>query len=191
MKFRGTLLLAGKTATGFEVPAEVVADLGAGKKPAVTVTLNNGYSYRSSVGSMGGKYMLPVSAEHRAGAGIAGATQSTYRVTAADAGSVLSVAVTATKTGYVTLTRMSTATSPVPRLLTASTPTITGKVKVGSTLTAQPGTWSPSVRFSYQWFRGSRAIKGATKSTYRVPASDVGARLAVRDRVRVMSVLAA
>jgi len=71
MKFRGVLLLSGKTATGFEVPVEVVADLGAGKKPAVTVTLNNGYSYRSSVGSMGGKYMLPVSAEHRAGAGIA------------------------------------------------------------------------------------------------------------------------
>jgi len=71
MKFRGTLLLAGKTATGFEVPAEVVADLGAGKKPAVTVTLNNGDSYRSSIGSMGGKYMLPVSAEHRSGAGIA------------------------------------------------------------------------------------------------------------------------
>ena len=71
MKFRGTLLLSGKSATGFEVPAEIVADLGGGKKPAVTVTLNNGYSYRSSVGSMGGKFMLPVSAEHRAGAGIA------------------------------------------------------------------------------------------------------------------------
>ena len=71
MKFRGTLLLSGKSATGFEVPAEIVADLGGGKKPAVTVTLNNGYSYRSSVGSMGGRFMLPVSAEHRAGAGIA------------------------------------------------------------------------------------------------------------------------
>jgi hypothetical protein len=71
MKFRGTLLLAGKTATGFEVPAEIVADLGSGKKPAVVVTLNDGYSYRSSVASMGGKFMLPVSAEHRAGAGIA------------------------------------------------------------------------------------------------------------------------
>ena len=71
MKFRGTLLLAGKTATGFEVPPEVVASLGPGKKPAVIVTLNDGYSYRSSVGSMGGKFLLPVSAEHRARAGIA------------------------------------------------------------------------------------------------------------------------
>ena len=71
MRFEGTLLLSGKTATGFEVPADVIASLGPGKKPAVTVTLNGGYTYRSSVGSMGGKFMLPVSGEHRAGAGIA------------------------------------------------------------------------------------------------------------------------
>jgi len=70
MRFRGTLLLAGKTATGFEVPADVVAGLGSSKKPAVTVTLNGGYTYRSSVASMGGKFMLPVSGEHRSGAGI-------------------------------------------------------------------------------------------------------------------------
>jgi hypothetical protein len=71
MKFRGSLLQAGKTATGFEVPADVVAGLAAGKKPAVVVTINGGYSYRTSVGSMGGKFMLPVSAEHRTGSGIA------------------------------------------------------------------------------------------------------------------------
>ena len=70
MKFRATLLLAGKTATGIEVPAKIVDALGSNKKPAVTVTIS-GYSYRSSVASMGGKFMLPVSAEHRAGAGIA------------------------------------------------------------------------------------------------------------------------
>lgn len=76
MKFRGELLQSGKTATGFEVPAEVVDGLGAGKKPAVTVTINSGYSYRSSIGSMGGKSMLPVSAEHRAGAGLRAGDQA-------------------------------------------------------------------------------------------------------------------
>ena len=70
MKFRGVLTLSGKTATGIEVPADVVAGLGPTKKPAVTVTLNGGYSYRSSVASMGGDFMLPVSAEHRSGAGL-------------------------------------------------------------------------------------------------------------------------
>jgi hypothetical protein len=70
MKFHATLLLGGKTATGIEVPPEVVAALGSSKKPAVRVTLN-GYPYRSTIATMGGKFMLPVSAEVRAGAGIA------------------------------------------------------------------------------------------------------------------------
>ena len=70
MKFHATLLLGGKTATGIEVPPEVVAALGSSKKPAVRVTLN-GYTYRSTIATMGGKFMLPVSAEVRAGAGIA------------------------------------------------------------------------------------------------------------------------
>ncbi|MCC7365688.1 MAG: DUF1905 domain-containing protein [Dehalococcoidia bacterium] len=69
MAFRTTLFLGGKTATGMEVPAETVEALGAGKRPAVTVTIN-GYTYRSTVAVMGGKYYLPVSAENRAGAGI-------------------------------------------------------------------------------------------------------------------------
>lgn len=58
-----------KTATGIEVHPQIVAELGAGKKPAVTVTLN-GYTYRSTVAVLGGRYMLPVSAEHRQGAGV-------------------------------------------------------------------------------------------------------------------------
>jgi hypothetical protein len=71
MRFRTTLLLNGRTATGIRVPDDVVAALGAGKRPAVSVTLNGGYTYRSTVAVMGGEYMLPVSAEVRAGAGVA------------------------------------------------------------------------------------------------------------------------
>ena len=69
MKFRAKLLQAGKTATGFEVPETVVEGLGAGKRPAVKVTIN-GYTYRSTVAPMGGKYMLGVSAEHRGASGV-------------------------------------------------------------------------------------------------------------------------
>ena len=70
MKFRTTLLPAGKTATGIVVPDDVVAALGAGKKPAVHVTIN-GHTYRSSIAVMGGKFMVGVSAENRALAGVA------------------------------------------------------------------------------------------------------------------------
>jgi len=69
MKFRTTLELAGKTATGFKVPAEVVEALGQGKRPPVRVTIN-GYTYRNTVAVMGGAFMLGVSAEHRAAAGV-------------------------------------------------------------------------------------------------------------------------
>jgi Bacteriocin-protection, YdeI or OmpD-Associated/Domain of unknown function (DUF1905) len=70
MKFRATIELAGKTATGIEVPAAVVAKLGSSKKPAVRVTIK-GYTYRSTVATMNGRFMLPISAEVRAAAGVA------------------------------------------------------------------------------------------------------------------------
>jgi hypothetical protein len=70
MRFRSTIELGGKTATGFEVPAEVVEALGSGKRPAVTVTIG-AHTYRSTVASMGGRFMLPLSAENRQGAGVA------------------------------------------------------------------------------------------------------------------------
>ena len=70
MKFRAIIELAGKTATGIEVPAAVVTKLGSSKKPAVRVTIK-GYTYRSTVASMGGRFMLPISAEVREAASVA------------------------------------------------------------------------------------------------------------------------
>lgn len=71
MKFRTTLLQADKNATGIQIPDEIVASLGAGKRPPVRVTIN-GYTYRNTVAVMGGVFMVGVSAEHRKGAGVAG-----------------------------------------------------------------------------------------------------------------------
>jgi Bacteriocin-protection, YdeI or OmpD-Associated/Domain of unknown function (DUF1905) len=71
MRFRTTIVQSGKTTTGIQVPDAVVEALGSGKRPAVKVTVN-GYSYRSTVASMGGVFMVSLSAEHRAGAGVAG-----------------------------------------------------------------------------------------------------------------------
>jgi hypothetical protein len=71
MRFRTTIQQSGKTATGIQVPEEVVDALGSGKRPAVKVTIN-GYTYRSTVAVMGGVYMVGVSAENREAAGVAG-----------------------------------------------------------------------------------------------------------------------
>jgi hypothetical protein len=71
MRFRTMILQSGRTATGIQVPEEVVQALGAGRRPAVKVTVN-GYTYRSTVAVMGGAFMISLSAEHRAAAGVAG-----------------------------------------------------------------------------------------------------------------------
>jgi hypothetical protein len=70
MKFRATVELSGKSATGIEVPAEIIERLGKGKRPPVTVTIA-GHTYRTTVGSMGGRFMLPLSAENRTAASVA------------------------------------------------------------------------------------------------------------------------
>lgn len=80
MKFRATLLQSGKTATGIQVPPEVVEQLGSSKRPAVSVTLR-GHTYRSTIAPMGGVYMLPVSAEIRRITGLAGGEAVDVEVT--------------------------------------------------------------------------------------------------------------
>ena len=63
-RFRAKVLLAGKTATGVEVPAKVVEGLRSTKRPAVRATIN-GYTYRSSIAPMGGTFMLGISQDVR------------------------------------------------------------------------------------------------------------------------------
>jgi hypothetical protein len=70
MKFQTTVFLGGKTATGLQIPDEIVAALDSGKRPKVVITIGD-YSYRSTVAPMGGKYLVPLSAEHRQAAGLA------------------------------------------------------------------------------------------------------------------------
>jgi hypothetical protein len=68
--FATTMFVDGNN-TGIEVPADVVEALGSGKRPAVVVTVN-GYEYRSTIASMGGRFLIPFSAERRRESGIGG-----------------------------------------------------------------------------------------------------------------------
>ena len=69
MHFRTTVQRSERTATGLLVPDEVVAALGAGKRPPVQVTVG-GHTYRTTVASMGGRFLVPLSAENRTAAGV-------------------------------------------------------------------------------------------------------------------------
>jgi hypothetical protein len=71
VKFRTTILVAGKTATGIRIPDDVMEALASGRKPPVRVTIN-GYTYRSTVATVDGNPMVGVSADVRERAGVAG-----------------------------------------------------------------------------------------------------------------------
>lgn len=80
---------------------------------------------------------------------------------------------TAGPPGKVTL-----ALTPAP--LNSVAPSISGNPQPGSTLSCDPGTWSGSPTFAFQWLRDGVPIAGATASSYAVAAGDVGATLVCR-----------
>ncbi|MBF4764240.1 carboxypeptidase regulatory-like domain-containing protein [Nocardioides islandensis] len=60
-------------------------------------------------------------------------------------------------------------------------PDILGRPRVGEELTATPGSWVPAgVSVTYQWQSKGVAIPGATGSTFRPTAADIGRTIRVR-----------
>jgi hypothetical protein len=70
MELTAELLATGKNTAGFEIPESVVEALGGGRRPKVAVTVN-GFTFRTSIARMGGRYLLGVSADRRTEAAIA------------------------------------------------------------------------------------------------------------------------
>ena len=70
VRYTTTMALIGRN-TGIPVPDDVLERLGGGRRPAVDVAVN-GYRYRGTVGSMGGRALISFSSEHRSRSGIAG-----------------------------------------------------------------------------------------------------------------------
>lgn len=66
-----------------------------------------------------------------------------------------------------------------PRVTNTVAPSIVGTVRVGATLTARPGTWTPGATFGYQWVRSGGAIPGATGAVYSPRPADLGRSLSV------------
>lgn len=70
MDFRTEVLGTGGSTAGIVVPDDVVQALGGGKRAKVVVTVH-GFTYRTSVAPMDGRFLVPISAERRAAAGVA------------------------------------------------------------------------------------------------------------------------
>jgi hypothetical protein len=116
------------------------------------------------------------------GVPVAGATRSTYTPTATEVGKQVAARVTVTAAGYDPLTVVTPASGKVaPGTFTRkSSPTVSGSAKVGATLTATTGSWSPTGTYHYQWLANGQPITGATASTLRLGEAQVGKRVSVR-----------
>lgn len=116
------------------------------------------------------------------GRAISGATGSSLAVRSAWKGKKITVSATVRRTGYTTRTVTSAAAKVGTKYAKSPNPTITGTVRVGSSLRAVPGTWSPKPSFSYQWYAQGLPISGATKSTYRLTGADYKKQITVSVR---------
>lgn len=67
------------------------------------------------------------------------------------------------------------------KVISYAKPSITGTRKVGHTLSAHVGSFSVKpTHYAYQWLRNGSSISHATKSTYKLTASDKGKHLSVK-----------
>lgn len=117
----------------------------------------------------------------RNGTAIKGASKSAYTIGPEDHGKILTLRVTGKKPSHTTATRTSAPTPLVNygKLVTAA-PTLSGTARVGKTLTARTGTWSPGTKFRYQWYSNGKAIKGSTKSTLRLGSAHRSKKISVK-----------
>ena len=83
VSFRTVVVEARTNATGLLVPADAIAALGSGARPVVVVEVE-GYTYRSTVGVMGGRSLIPLSAAHRAASGLVGGQEVDVTLTLDD-----------------------------------------------------------------------------------------------------------
>ena len=67
--FTTTLLATGGNNVGIPVPDDVVAAFDRGRRVPVVVTVDGGYTYRTTVSSMGGRFLVSLNAETRAATG--------------------------------------------------------------------------------------------------------------------------
>ena len=119
---------------------------------------------------------------------IPGANGSSYTLTEADEGRTIKVKVSFTDDRGHQETRTSDPTGAVeakPNTLATGAPTVSGRARVGETLTADVSgidddDQMDNAAFSYLWLRGDAEIAGATGKTYTLVEADEGHTIKVK-----------
>ena len=166
------------SAAAYRAPA-TPKSLSAKKSPAISGTAKVGKTLKASAGTWNASPSKVAYQWKRNGKAIKGATKAKYRAVKADAGKKLTVTVTASRSGYKSASKTSSAKAIA--FANAKKPKISGTAKVGKKLKAKKGTWLGSpAGYSYQWYRGSKKIAGAKKSSYTVKSTDQGKKIRVK-----------
>lgn len=175
------------TKTGYAAASKTskaTVGVAAGSLTASAPTITGAAPVHSSLTAVPGSWTSGTMLKYawlRNGTAISGATKTTYTLLAADVGKKISVRVTGSKTGYVTVSKTSIQVGSVPEMaLTGATPVIAGTPIQGEKLVASAGTWTTGTALSYQWLRDGAAISGAMASTYVPMSVDADSRLSVR-----------
>lgn len=116
------------------------------------------------------------------GTAVAGATGTSYTPTAADLGKPVTARITATRSGYGSVSAtVAGPTAVSPGVFTpGAKPVITGEAYVGGVLSATSGTWSPTTSdIVWRWRADGVWVRGFSRSTMRVPAELRGKAITV------------
>jgi hypothetical protein len=106
--------------------------------------------------------------------------KTVFPVGAGLVGARLVALVAATKPGYATTTAQSGEAVVRHGSLRTATPTITGILRVGRTLTASPGRWTSGTAFRYAWFADRVQIRRQTGKRLVLTKAQRGTRITVR-----------
>lgn len=125
---------------------------------------------------------------YRNGKAIKGATKASYKLVGADVGKKITVKATDNKDEFgfawfrtVPHSVTITATHKAQYGFAVHKPYISGTARSGKVLTAKFKKWGGSpTRYSYQWYRNGKAIKSATRATYKATNADKGRKLTVK-----------
>ncbi|MFJ2234357.1 Tat pathway signal protein [Streptomyces sp. NPDC087859] len=151
--------------------------------PKVTGTAKVGAKVTASPGSWSAvpsSYTYQWKAD---GTPVSGATGKSFTPPASVVGKKLTVTVTAVKEGWQSGTATSAAVTvakgDAPKA--SKVPVISGTAKVGKTLKASKGTWSPApTSYAYQWYANGKVISGATKSSLVLKSAQKGKKITVK-----------
>ncbi|MFM6850716.1 MAG: M15 family metallopeptidase [Terrabacter sp.] len=117
------------------------------------------------------------------GVPLAGAVDARLSLTPSLLGARVTVTATGRQAGHPDTVATATVGPVAPGVIApVGAPSVTGTLRVGSVLTAAPGTWSPAATLAYQWRTDGVAVAGATARTYTLQPSDRTRHLSVEVR---------